>query len=274
MKFSRIMSLALVIAFLLLFIPGCEEKYDYPDWFTGEYCKENYTVMSGNYVHSQAYGYSVDNNGERITYDGYGGRWYFYAIHGENIENYILGCNKTIFLSDSYTTRILTPKNNSIAPIRDWNIQRLEICAVKYFLTDREDALNYEEACTLTVFDKTVDPDVLRELSGCFSSHHSTMHVEDKESFLINYDNYSEAYNKHQSDKGNDYILKVVLRVRFEETPNIMWEAHIVQYDGDIYLICRECYDSHGGYWLISLNETVADYIESVLSANPEIYFE
>ena len=50
-----------------------------------------------------------------------------------------------------------------------------------------------------------------------------------------------------------------------------MWEAHIVSYDGNLYLKCEECI---GAYKLISLNEIVADYIESILSANPEIYFE
>ena len=77
----------------------------------------------------------------------------------------------------------------------------------------------------------------------------------------------------HFTDEGNvDYISKVVLRVRFEETPNIMWEAHIVRYDGNLYLQCKEC-GGGGTYRFISLNETVADYIESVLSENPEIYF-
>ena len=55
MKTVRLVCFILITVLLPFSILGCAEKYDYPDWFTGEYCKENYTVMSGNYVHSRAY---------------------------------------------------------------------------------------------------------------------------------------------------------------------------------------------------------------------------
>ena len=48
----RMVVIGVIVSILLFFASGCAEKYDYPNWFTGEYCKENYTVMSSNYVNS------------------------------------------------------------------------------------------------------------------------------------------------------------------------------------------------------------------------------
>lgn len=269
MKFSRIMSLALVISSLLLFIPGCEEKYECPEWFTGEYCSENYTVMSTNYVHSKADKKCVDKNDIVISFHCDGGDLAVYKIRGEKIEDYALGYINRLW--GWHETRVIKSKTNDVDPIYDYIIESIEICGVKVEPGSREDVLNYEDACTLKVFDKTVDPDVLSDLSVSFLNHDSTRHIEDKEVLYFEYDNYSQAYNKHLTDEGKGYcILKVMLRVRFEETPNIMWEAHIIKYDGHLYLECGEC---DGSYQLISLNDTVRDYINSVLSSNPEIYF-
>ena len=271
MKTVRLACFILITVLLPFFVFGCTEKYDYPDWFTGEYCRENYTVMSGNYVHSRAYENSVDNKGEVIRFDEYGGTWQFYAIYGESIEDYILGYR--FYLFNSRENRILKSKSTDTDPIRDYDIQSIEICAVFSEAESKEDALNYEEACTVMKLDQNTESDLADAIKQCYLEHVADVHNDDASFDLVAWSKKA-MINYTASEDDSSYITDVILRVRFEETENIMWQSCIVEYDGNLYLECGECMDNHKGYWLISLNETVTDYINSVLSSNPEIYFK
>ena len=69
-------------------------KYECPEWFTSEYCSENYIAMSENYVHTKAERKCVDKNDNVIHFNGDNDNLIVYTIRGEKIEDYALGLKK------------------------------------------------------------------------------------------------------------------------------------------------------------------------------------
>lgn len=267
--------LSITLIFSILFgVLGCEEKYECPEWFTSEYCSENYTVMSTNYVHSKATKKCVDKSDKVIKFNNNGDRLTVYEICGENIEDYALGYIDRLW--GWYEKRVIKSKTNDSDPICDYKIKSAEISVVKCETDNKEETLNYEELCTIMVLDKTANVDLLNDIHVCISEHNAVMHVEDKDWIRTDHDKYFRAYVKHRISDENqgERRLEVVLRVRFEETENIMWQSTIVKFEDQLFLECGECQGNYIGYWYIPLNKAITDYIESILSSNPEIFFE
>lgn len=254
---------------ILFCFQGCanekenENYYKYPDSLTHEYAYANYSALPYNYIHQCAYSNEVPRDSERYPTD------YFYAIPNIPNEELLVHINGTKFMRVGYTVTLSVKNGVEFNPINDYQIKGFELYWNK--LDDFHFYLGYRDLG----FNDDYDFDFLLNLGNrvnfknlCVSDNPRL--IEQLKMCIQNNDNYIDYDYKTASNERGDMIYNsdeegyLSLRIHFEETSVVTWDAYIVKNDGHYVLTLWED-DARRLFDCIPLTEELEAYIEEQL---------
>lgn len=240
---KRINVILFILILSVLFV-GCanEKKYDYPDYFTKQYCYDNYSFMDYNYKYEKAYENPVDDS---VLIGDSGTFYYFYAIPEISPDNFLACRVKFGFIGSSYRYALLKANNYNIDPMLDWNISKIEI-----FLSSSDFGPYY-----ISSISTNTSPTLIEQLKFC---------INDTKNHLL-YDLYMMQETHSIEVQLNDKMCNVAIRIHFNETEMIIWSAAITVYNGQYYLVHRK--EVLGNEYLIPLTDEITEFISSSVSS-------
>ncbi len=248
----------ILLSFIILTsITGCaqkEERFDYPDHFTAQYCYENFSPMSKHYIYSNSY-----ENGLLFSNTKYDGRSRkFRAIPGVDINTF-LACETKLGLSGalaSYHAVLYKANNYEFDPLNDWKIDNIEICLQKNDVdssTDKDTIIKYGEYIYYKGISKTSDAMLAKQIVDC---------INDDTKYINYYDaNGWTMLGEHVIFQENESSFYYSIRINFIETDMILWFSSIIRFDGHYYL--RYYTDSLYTEYCIPLTEELEAFISS-----------
>ena len=118
--------ICLLLVISLLLLTSCYDSlegiqaYKYPDWFTREYCLENYVLADPNLMYLYCY-----NSAKSITVPYITN--YFAAIKDVELDSFISLIQYIVLWGSSYNVSVVRKKDCKIDPIHDWTVSKIEM---------------------------------------------------------------------------------------------------------------------------------------------------
>ena len=133
---------------------------------------------------------------------------------GESDEQFVCGTVST-FLGFSSNKRIFQPAEDYIEVYRDWTIKKIELF-IQYF--DDDDVFDNDEFAEVPskVLSFTTDTTVFNELTDFVTNPEYSKHHKYQEGVRI--------------EKLHDYEYRLYIRVHFNESDTIVWDAQVYSY--------------------------------------------
>ena len=250
-------TLVLFVFIIFMCVPSCsdkEERFDYPDKFTPEYCYHNYSPMELNYAYSHTYNNSVLDS--RYN-DGHGTWRWFYAIPNVS-EDEFLACHERFGLVGSSYDAILYRSNDfETIPLEDWSINYIELCQYnydKFSYTEEESIRKYGDIIYHSNIKSITDTALVDQLLDC---------IKNKSKY------YSDVTKGQQGDTveffENNKRYEYAIRIHFKETEMIMWHSTVEYFEDHYYL---SYYSGTGLNPLIPLTEELEAFISSSIDTS------
>ena len=247
--------LILLSFIILISITGCaqkEERFDYPDNFTAQYCYENYSPMSINYIYARSFsnnapGYYRDNPRRR----------YFSAIPDVDINSF-LACEEIFGFGGkmaTYNAILYKANDNDIDPLNDWAIDNVEICLQKENVcmsTNESNIVSYGDYIYHASIGKTSDDILAKHIVDC---------IKNEDEYIRYYDNDLNRFGEYVRLKEEDKSYYYSIRIHFKETDMILWTASIIMQGEHYYLMC--CQNPGDYEYCIPLTEELEEFISS-----------
>ena len=243
-----------VLIVLLMEVSGCttssENRFEYPEDFTAEYCYNNYSPMSTHYTYAHTY----DNYASRYI-PGPGGDGHhltFYAIPGVDIDQF-LACEDKVGLGGalaSYEAVLYKANDYNIDPLNDWEIDSIEICLQKsgaQSSTSPENITTYGDYLYISSINDSSDPIPASKIVEC---------INDVEKYIESNDENRKRLGALIISQENHFYYYCI-RIHFKETDMIFWHSQIIAYDEHYYL------ETDYGWQYIHLTEEIEEFISS-----------
>ena len=257
MKRFILILLALII---LISVTGCSEKkerFDYPENFTTQYCYENYSPLSLNYIYSSSY-----ENGTISKFFGGGRRRTFRAIPDVDINSF-LACEEIFGFGGkmaSYDAILYKANNYEIDPLNDWEIENIEICLQKENVCmskNESHIVSYGDYIYHSCINKTSDDMLIKQIVDC---------IKNEDEYIRYYDNDLNRFGEYVRFNEEDKSYYYSIRIHFEETDMILWTASIIMHDEHYYLMCRQ--NPKDYIYCIPLTEELEEFISSSIDTS------
>ena len=241
---KRSLSMILSLLVLLILFSSCttsnNNRFEYPDIYTTEYCSANYIEADPNLL----YTVSADNCIGQI--DVPGGYASYYAIKDVPLDEYLLLDEAIMFAPFSY--QIVKNKNNTKLPQQE--ILSYEIKSI----------IIYSLSHDLDILDKRTLGDKMVEEIIASVDHNDASAFQDYIIDCLANNNYLIAGEVVGSLESVEFIN---LRVIFEGYENLVWDSGISKQNGTYYIVFYMINEMNGGWrqiWL-PLNQEIAALI-------------
>ena len=252
---KRLLSVLLLVI-ILICVTGCSEKkerYDYPDSFTTQYCYDNYSPLSLNYIYSRSY-----ENGTISKVFDKNKRISFRAIPDIDINTFLV-CEEKKGLGGalaSYHAVLYKANGYEIDPLNDWKIDNIEICLQTENVcnsTDKSNILSRGDNIYHMEIHKTFDTILAKQIVDCIKNEDQYVRYYD-----IELNRFGEPLKFYY---GENLYYYYSIRIHFKETDMILWTASIIMHDEHYYLMC--CSKPHDYEYCIPLTEELEEFISS-----------
>ena len=244
---------------------GDKNEYDYPEYLTAEYCYNNYSPMSLNYICS----YTYENAAEGV-YKESPCRRYFHAIPGVDTNDFLLGVEETnLLIFWSYCTAYLYKANdNDIEPLIDWKIDYIELCSHKAKTAMLYNSTYNECRAKISSFGSNVYAENISKIYDIAIMGQFVECINDQSKYISAIpEDFSSLQERGElvriEGEESSYLLSV--RIHFKDTDMIMWSSDIILYDDHYYL--KDYYDINASGNYIPLTEELEEIISSTIES-------
>ena len=257
---KRILIFVLSICILMTSNVGCSSRdeppaneYTYPESLTTEYAMKNYSDMYNNYRIQ----YTYDNAAPEVHVQS---QDKYYAIPGISTDEMLAHIEGSWWMQVGHTITLCRANNVDVEPIVDYHIKKIELYWGEYldFVNDahqnRESLLNDGVDMKIERIDATNDHDLIEQLKNCVIEAHGV-----SLSLMISKGHYGNTITRASDG------ACLSIRIHFEETPMITWDAYIVRTKEHYYLTLWYNRADRMDFYNIPLTEELEAYIEEQL---------